>query len=226
MHYVVVNRAEKTRKRKKMLKRLLSIFVLLIVIVLIVALTIYWRSMTPTILDIAQVKVESEATRAINESVLSVFDGDVSYGDLVSVEKNNNDDIVMITANSAMVNNLARNTSLLTQSKLNKLFDDTIKIPIGTLTGIPLLSNVGPDVEISVAPIGTVTCSFVSKFESAGINQTLHRIFLNVDGKIDLIVPGMHEVMEISTPILICETVIVGKVPDTFLQGGLVLGSS
>ncbi len=224
--YVIVNRTEKRKKRKKMLKRLLAVFVLLIFIAVAIALWIYWRSMTPTILDIAQVEVQSEATRAANEAVLAVFNEGVVYEDLVTVERNSQNEIELITANSIIVNDLARNTSLVTQSKINSLFEESISIPLGTLSGIPLLNNIGPNVSISVSPIGTATCNFVSKFESAGINQTLHRIYMNVTSKVDLIIPTMHKVVEITTPILICETVVVGKVPQTYLQGGLVWASA
>lgn len=224
--YVVVNQAEKRKRRKKVFRKIICAFVLLIVLAIGIALWVYWRSMTPTILDIACVQVHSEATRAINEAVLAVFQGDVNYKDLVVVEKNVDDDIVMLTANSALVNNLARNTSLLVQSKINKLFEEEISIPIGTLSGIPLLNEVGPNVSIAVSPVSSVVCKFNSEFVSAGINQTLHRIYLNVESTVDLIVPSMHQQVEINTPVLVCESVIVGKVPQTFLQGGFVIGTA
>lgn len=219
-HYVVVNHAEKRKKHKRKIRKALLALLLLIAIVFAVAFGVYRQSMTPTILEIAQVQVQSEATRAINEAIAAVFEH-VDYKTLVCVEKNADNEITMLSANSAMVNILARNTSLLTQSKVNSLFQDDIEIPLGTLSGIPLLSERGPIVCVQVSPIGTVNCTFLSKFETAGINQTLHRIYVNVNSKIDLIVPTMHQTVEISTPILICETVIVGKVPDTFLQGNL-----
>lgn len=219
-HYVVVDRAEKRKKHKSRIRKVILALLLLVVIACTVAICVYRQSMTPTILEIAQVRVQSEATRAINEAIAAVFE-DVDYKTLVCVEKNDANEITMLSANSAMVNNLARNTSLLTQSKVNSLFQEDIEIPLGTLSGIPLLSERGPTVYVQVAPIGTVNCTFSSKFETAGINQTLHRIYVNVNGTVDLIVPTMHQTVEISTPILICETVIVGKVPDTFLQGSL-----
>ena len=224
-HYVVVNQAEKKKRHKKVLRRFLCAVLMIIILSIAIALWVYWRSMTPTILDIATVTVQSEATRAINEAVLSVFSGDVSYTDMVVVEKNKDNEIVLLAANSALVNNLARNTSLLTQAKINNLFEDAINIPIGSLSGIPLLNGVGPNVSITVSPIGSIVSTFESEFVTAGINQTLHRIFLNVEGTVDLIIPTMHREIQINTPILICETVIVGQVPQTFLQGGFVLGS-
>ncbi len=225
MRYIVVDKAAKLKRRRKILQKIIAIFTAIVIVALAIALWVYWKSMTPTILDIAQVQVKAQTTQAVNEAVLSVLQG-VDYADFVTVEKNSQNEVVLITANSNSVNQLARNASIVTQGKINTLFQQAISIPLGTLSGIPLLSQLGPDVNIVIDPVGTVQCSFVSHFETAGINQTLHRIYLNVSSTVDVIIPSSHQVVQIETPILVCETVIVGKVPDTFLQGGLLLGQS
>ena len=225
MRYIVVDKAAKLKRRRKIVQKIVAIFTAMVIVALAIALWVYWKSMTPTILDIAQVQVKAQTTQAVNEAVLSVLQG-VDYADFVTVEKNSQNEVVLITANSNSVNQLARNASIVTQGKINTLFQQAISIPLGTLSGIPLLSQLGPDVNIVIDPVGTVQCSFVSHFETAGINQTLHRIYLNVSSTVDVIISSSHQVVQIETPILVCETVIVGKVPDTFLQGGLLLGQS
>lgn len=225
MRYIVVDKAAKLKRRRKIVQKIVAIFTAMVIVALAIALWVYWKSMTPTILDIAQVQVKAQTTQAVNEAVLSVLQG-VDYTDFVTVEKNSQNEVVLITANSNSVNQLARNASIVTQGKINTLFQQAISIPLGTLSGIPLLSQLGPDVNIVIDPVGTVQCSFVSHFETAGINQSLHRIYLNVSSTVDVIIPSSHQVVQIETPILVCETVIVGKVPDTFLQGGLLLGQS
>lgn len=225
MRYIVVDKAAKLKRRRKIVQKIVAIFTAMVIVALAIALWVYWKSMTPTILDIAQVQVKAQTTQAVNEAVLSVLQG-VDYADFVTVEKNSQNEVVLITANSNSVNQLARNASIVTQGKINTLFQQAISIPLGTLSGIPLLSQLGPDVNIVIDPVGTVQCSFVSYFETAGINQTLHRIYLNVSSTVDVIIPSSHQVVQIETPILVCETVIVGKVPDTFLQGSLLLGQS
>ena len=225
MRYIVVDKAAKLKRRRKIVQKIVAIFTAMVIVALAIALWVYWKSMTPTILDIAQVQVKAQTTQAVNEAVLSVLQG-VDYADFVTVEKNSQNEVVLITANSNSVNQLARTASIVTQGKINTLFQQAISIPLGTLSGIPLLSQLGPDVNIVIDPVGTVQCSFVSHFETAGINQSLHRIYLNVSSTVDVIIPSSHQVVQIETPILVCETVIVGKVPDTFLQGGLLLGQS
>lgn len=224
--YSVVSKGVRQQKRRKILHRLVAFLIVAVLLSIALALWIYWRSMTPTILDIAQTKLKAETTLVINEAVCAVLSGVDSYSDFFTVEKNSQDDIVMIYANSALVNTFARNTAILSQKKINELKSFRIDIPIGTLSGVPLLSEKGPTVDVVVSPIGNVSCAFKSIFESAGINQTLHRIYVNVCSSVDLIMPTSRVEVQTVTPILVSESLIIGKVPDTFLQGGLVLGAA
>ena len=200
--------------------------IIAIILSIFLAMWIYWRSMSPTILDIAQTRLKAETTMAVNEAVCVILSDVNSYSDFFTIEKNSQDDIVMISANSALVNTFARNTALLSQKKISELKSFNIDIPIGSLSGIPLLSEKGPTVDVIVSPIGNVSCTFKSVFETAGINQTLHRIYVDVCSNVDLIMPTSHVEVQTITPILLSESLIVGKVPDTFLQGGLILGSA
>ena len=224
--YAVVNRCAKQQKRRKWTRRIVAILLLIILLSILLALWIYWRAMRPTVLDIAQTRLKAEATLAINEAVRIALADYTNYSDFISVEKNSQNEIVMISANSVLVNALARNTAILSQNRISQLKGFDVSIPLGSLSGVPLLSEKGPTVEVIVSPIGTVRCSFTSTFTSAGINQTLYRIYINVESTVDIIIPTSHLEVEMSTPILICENLIVGEVPDTFLQGSLLLGAS
>ncbi len=224
--YAVVNAKAKQTKKRKILNKIIIAVFLLLVIAVSLAIWIYWKSMTPTILDVAETRIKSETARVVNEAVCLALSEHTDYSELVNIEKNTDNEIIMISANSSLVNTLARNTAMLSQKKINELASFDVNIPLGTLSGIPLFAEKGPKINIVVSPIGVVNCNFTSSFETAGINQTLHRIYINVLSKVDIIIPTAHTTVETSTPILICESVIIGKVPQTFLQGGLLLGSS
>ena len=222
--YSVVRETDKQKKRRKRKRKIVTFTAMTVFLAILFALFFYRRSMNPVILDIAQTRVKAETTLAINEAVSVVLADNVNYTQFVNVERNAQNDIVLLSANSALVNDLARDAAIVTQRKLEEIKSFEVAIPIGTLSGIPLLSELGRRVAVTVAPIGKVNCNFTSTFEAAGINQTLHRIYINVESCVDLIIPSSHTRLETNTPILLCESVIVGKVPDTFLQGGLVLG--
>ena len=224
--YAVVNRSAKQKKRRKLTRRIVMILLLILVLSILLALWIYWRAMRPTVLDIAQTRLKAEATLAVNEAVCLALSDYTNYSDFISIEKNSQNEIVMISANSVVVNSLAHNTAILSQNKISGLKGFEVSIPLGSLSGVPLLSEKGPTVSVTVSPIGNVRCTLTSTFTSAGINQTLYRIYVNVESVVDIIIPTSHLEVEMSTPILISESVIVGKVPETFLQGGLLLGSA
>lgn len=224
--YTVVSKSVKQQKRHKLLRRFVSILIVFVILVILFATWIYWRLITPTVLDVAQTRLKAETTLAINDAVCAALNGYTNFADLVLIDKNDQGEIVMISANTALVNMLARSTAILSQKKINALKSFDVDIPLGTMSGIPLLSEKGPTVSVTVSPIGNVSCNFTSTFETAGINQTLHRIYINVQSRVDLIMPTTHVEVETTTPILLCESVIIGSVPDTFLQGGLLLGST
>lgn len=226
MRYTVVSTSAKQNKRRKFVAKFAAALVVLILLAICLALWVYWRSMTPTILDIAQTRLISETTMAVNQAVCVALADCDDYKDFVTITRNDNNDITMISSNSALVNLLARNTAVMSQSKINAIKGFDVNIPLGTLSGIPLLSEKGPTVNVRVSPIGTVNCTFTSTFETAGVNQTLHRIFIHVNSKVDLIMPTSHLEVETSTPVLISESIIIGAVPDVFLQGGLLLGAA
>lgn len=223
--YAVVNKSAQQFKRRKIVKKIVSVCVVLIIATLAIAGWIYWKSMAPTILDVAETRLKSETTRAINDALNVAITDSCTYSDFVTIEKDADNNISMITANSAKVNAIARQMAIVSQSKINSLASFDVDIPLGTLSGVPLFSEKGPKVNIIVSPVGTVNCTFTSTFETAGINQTLHRIYLNVESVVDLIIPTAHMEVATSTPILLCESVIIGKVPQTFLQGGFLMSS-
>ena len=166
--YAVVNAKAKQTKKRKILNKIIIAVFLLLVIAVSLAIWIYWKSMTPTILDVAETRIKSETARVVNEAVCLALSEHTDYSELVNIEKNTDNEIIMISANSSLVNTLARNTAMLSQKKINELASFDVNIPLGTLSGIPLFAEKGPKINIVVSPIGVVNCNFTSSFETAG----------------------------------------------------------
>ena len=97
-------------------------------------------------------------------------------------------------------------------------------VPLGAFTGIGLFSGMGPSVNFRVLPVGTVTCDCLSSLTSAGINQTLHTVSLEVTASVEIVLPSGPRDVSTVTDVLLCESVIVGKVPDAFFGGNLFEG--
>ena len=224
MPYVVISKSQKSKKKRRFFAKLMLFLLVFFVVTILIMLNIYWKSTLPTLIEIANARISAQTLLVVNEAVSFVMCDMQDFEQLLRVERDDGGNIVLLSSNTAEVNKLARKTAILSQRKLDELAKEELEIPFGTISGIPLLSEVGPDIIITVTPIGAVNCTFSSTFESVGINQTLHRMYVNVQCQIDLIIPQSHHTVNSEIPILICESVIVGKVPTTYLQCGLVMG--
>ncbi|MGI6228216.1 MAG: sporulation protein YunB, partial [Christensenellales bacterium] len=90
----------------------------------------------------------------------------------------------------------------------------------GTFTGFSFLMGFGPDIEIKFTPIGSANCDFISEFASAGINQTLHKIYITVKAEI-YSVSSIYDIQTtVISEVLICENLLIGEIPDTYLSLG------
>lgn len=187
--------------------------------------TVYFRSnIVPTVMGSAVAEVRAMCTETINSAVTAVVGGGVEYDDLFSVVRDDAGNIEMVQANSPEINMVAREIAGLAQANLDALDLKEISIPIGTFTGLALLTGLGPDVTISVMPIGSALCDFVSYFIAAGINQTLHKIYIDVHAEINIITPLDEPTITVKAEVLVAENLIVGEVPEFYFGGSMLSG--
>lgn len=200
-------------------KFLRVIIAILIFIAIFIFCTVYFRkNIVPTVMDSSIAQVRAITTNAINLAATTVINGGLTYDELFEVKKDNNGKITMIQANSPRINTIAREIANLAQANLDALGTQEISISVGTFTGLALLTGFGPDVTIKIVPIGTANCDFVSYFQSAGINQTLHKIYIDVYADVNIITPIDEPTVQVKAEILVCENVIVGEVPEFYLN--------
>ena len=207
----------KATKRKKR-KRKLLLILLLIILILVAVFLYFQRNVTRVLISISEATMRASTTVAVNDAVYYTLNDELRYEDLVSVERAANGDIVAISANALKINKIARDTASISQSNLKNLSLNGIPIPLGALTGIEALAGLGPRIPFRIIPVSSVACDFYSSFESVGINQTKHSIYLNVIADISIVMPSRTENFAVITEILVGEFVIVGNVPDTYLQ--------
>ncbi len=188
-------------------------------LLLIILITIYIRFIaTPIVVANTETQMGNFATRSINYAIADTMNQNVSYGDLVTVIKDENENVAYIEANSVRINLLSRAMSKVVMSNFLELAKSPVKVSIGSFSGISILTGVGPKVAFSVNPFGEVYCYFTSNFESAGINQTYHKIYLDIAIKINVVFPFKKLVVDSSAEVLLCETLIVGKIPEVYLN--------
>lgn len=201
------------------LKKIIVVVSILAVISVLIGSFIYIdNSLTPTIKVLAETKAEELANRSINKSVAEIIKDEVNYSDLMNTKVDNEGKITMIESNTVMMNKVASDVALKIQEELKQVKTTTSYIPIGTALGSPILAKYGPQLKVSIEPIGTVYVNFKTDFEDAGINQTRHRIYLEVNTKVKVVIPLTTDTKEVKAEIPICETVIVGDVPNSYIN--------
>lgn len=193
----------------------------LIMLILFVFLDGKIRDIVKTV---SQNRANAFAVSTINEAVSNQLKGyDFTYDSLVTIERQEDGTVSSIETNVKNVNLIhAAITESITQD-LSNMEQASIFLPIGNFTNTTLLAGRGPKIEMQFIPSGYVIAQTVSEFSSAGINQTLHRIVLNITVNIVSIIPGFSATTQTTTEYVLAETVIVGEIPQYFTQ---VVGES
>ena len=176
------------------------------------------KNILPAVLSIGEESLRREATTIINETALDIYSKDFNYNDIIVTEKDNEGNITMLRADTVKLNYLASKLILASNNKISDLEAVGLKVPLGYMTKNFVFYNLGPKINIKMTQVGNITSSYESVFESAGINQTRHKIYLNVNMKMKIIVPLNSKDVEIVSQIPISETIIVGKIPNTAIE--------
>ena len=172
----------------------------------------------PVIYRTTSSKVKTLANKSMNIAVTTAMNQGISYSDLIKIETNDGK-TTLLQANSIRINALAKLITRTVQENLRDLLEDSVKIHIGSFTGLPVLTNVGPIVNIGLDnSFGDISCKFSSDFVSSGINQTQHKIYLHIVTKVNIIFATQTMRVESGTDVLLCESIIIGEIPSTYLK--------
>lgn len=201
------------RKRRAVAK-ILSIFLVIFVLVFC-----YMKFLvTPLLINTTQAQVKVYSNKAMNVAITEAMNQNITYDDLIHIVTDSSGKISMIQANSIHINSLSKLIGRVTMKTLNELVKTPITIPAGAFTGIPIFAGFGTKIPVNLYPYGDISCRFESKFFGAGINQTQHKIYLNVGCAINVVLPFNKLKIETGSEVLICESVIIGDIPETYLR--------
>ncbi|MFC4781344.1 sporulation protein YunB [Eubacterium multiforme] len=206
-----------TKMRKKTYKSVV-IVIITIFIFFNLLLIIFDKKVMPSVVSIAETTMRAETIKTINKISIEVFDEEVANNDIVIIDKDKNNKINLIKANTFLLNKITSEISIRSNNELDELGKKGIEVPLGWITDKSIYYNLGPNINIEMEPIGNIETSYETIFESAGINQTRHKIYLNVKGRIKIIIPMYNREIEVNTQIPLSETIVVGEIPDTAID--------
>lgn len=197
-----------------------------LMITLAVALLIAWGTihvlewkLRPAVAEIARTQVQNTMVAAIEQAVTQALVGrDVSYRDFVTIQRDDTGAITALSTRTAQMNLLRSELAGVILEALEGVDVSAIRLPLGSLFDFEPFWARGPELQVRAMTVGSVSAEFDSEFSSAGVNQTIHRIWLEVVVPMTALLPGMELDLTVRTRLPLAETVIVGQVPNTYLS--------
>lgn len=200
---------EKQKKKKRFMQ---------VIAVFIIAFTFAYfvlQSIKPIMEEECKAMAKSISTKICNNEATEVMKK-YEYEDLIVVTKDENGNIKMVGANIITINEIISDIPVHIQEELEKSENDNFDIKLGSFLGSKLFAGMGPDINIKMKTSGSLDTDLRSEFTSAGINQTLHRIYLEVKCKVTILTPFETIDEEIYNQVLLAEGLIVGDVPNSY----------
>lgn len=212
-HYKGVNMEYYTkRKNYTYIKVILAI---VSIIVIFNMLIVFFDSrVLPTVVEISKIMAKTQTLNIINEKSMEILNEDFKYDEMIKIQKDNEGNINLIQADTVKLNYVAAKLANECNASLEDMKENTLEVPLGWTTSRSVFYRLGPNIKMHVEPIGNITTSYESKFESAGINQTRHKIYLNITAQIRLKLPLADQETTVTTQVPVSDTIIVGKIPN------------
>ena len=200
-------------------KRGLGLILFLFAIVIIIMFTFdgICKQLMPIIIALSEAKAKYIATEIASEVVNEKLI-DLNYNDLVYLQKDENSRITALQTNIVRMNQISAEMASAIQEKMSKLDNLYINVPVGNAFNNPFFTNRGPIITVKIIPYGNIDTDFKTEFITGGINQTKHKIYLEIKTKMIVVVPLVKKGTEIVTTVPVAETVIVGDVPESFIN--------
>ena len=201
--------------------RLVFALLFLSVVAFAVGVLLFRRNYFPVISSLAQTQVKNATSDLINDAIdQQIKDGTIQYDRMVYFEKDLDGRITALKTNMSEVNKLKTDLLNIINDEILAMDTDHMGIPLGSFVVPELLSGKGPLIPIQILTIRNSEASFFSEFSEAGINQTLQQLNMQISIDIAILVLGKIDTFTISSQVVVAETVIIGQVPDMFLQTG------
>ncbi len=206
------------RKRQKL--KLGALVVSLCLIAFVVLLRV---QMFPIVEEMARMRVDSACTTRINDAINEqIAIGEIDYDMLVDLEKDLNGNVAALKTNMSEVNRLKTEILDIINNEIVDQTVDELGIPLGNIILPELFAGRGPNLPVKIVSVSSSDAKFMNRFSEAGINQTLHQIVIEVILAATALTPVGTTTVQVSSQVVVAETVIVGTVPNSYINVGSV----
>ena len=199
-------------KSRRFFRRALLLLLLLLALFLLID-----RNFRPLVFSLAEARSAAMASQVLSGALAEAIEDGVTYEDLMNVKMDQSGQVALLSANTMAMNRLATRAGDAALRRLNNMSSERVTVPLGAVLGTTLFSGSGPGVPVSIVPIGSIFTDFATEFEACGINQTRHKVYLQVTANIRIVIPTGAKTTQVSANMLVAESIIVGRVPEGFV---------
>lgn len=204
-------------KKKRKLRRVIGA-ILLLMILAMAAFSLFDLNIRPVVIALVSARMQAMAVRYINDAANETLYSGLAFDDLVRITTNDHGGAAYIQADAVAINRIGVSVAQSAQTRMEEELVRYVDIPLGSFIGGQLLSGRGPLVRIHTLPVGTSYTRYKSEFIAAGINQTRHRVFLEIVTQVRVVIPPSSEIVTAYNEVLVAETIIVGDVPESYIS--------
>ena len=197
------------KKKKKRILKFLCFFTAFVITVV----SIYFSS-DRIVVSLAEKTFDSIISSASYHAVDIIVEEKYCYSDLVDIKTDSSGNVGLIITDSYAVNKLAATAATKAYAYLSERIEKGVEVPLGAFTGIRLISGFGAKVRMKVISVASVKCDFISEFAQAGINQTRHSLYLNINCVVNVVTKTKTKKINDKITVLVFDNLIVGKVPN------------
>lgn len=200
---------EKYKKKSKKFK------IIITVIIIIIIYNLIFKCINPVFETLCEEKIKSVATTISNQESTKAITK-YQYEELYTIEKDEDGNILLIKSNVIPINNMISDISEGIQNRFDEIKETQINIPLGNFLKMYYFSGVGISIPAKVMMAGNIDTDIRSEFISKGINQTLHRIYVNFECYVQIITPIKNFKTKVTNQVIIAEHIIIGNIPETY----------
>lgn len=199
-------------KRRRLMRRLL-----LLALVAALLFLLADRNVKPLVFSLAEARSAAMASQVLSGAMAEALGEGVGYDELMNVRMDEKGQVALLSANTLRMNLLADRAGEAALRRLQSMSSEEVSVPLGAALGITLFAGAGPQIPISIVPVGSISSDFATEFEACGINQTRHKVYLQLTASIRIVIPTGAKTTHVSANMLVAESIIVGAVPDSFV---------
>lgn len=213
-----MSRIRKKRYEKRVFSGVQGFLLLILLFVFLANFIMYLNYVVkPCVTSVAEIEVKAMVEQAVNDAIQEQFSQGKKNGQLLYIKMDDQGKVTMVQADTVAMNAVAADLTASIQRRLRNIKSVRVNLPIGSLLGSQILSQGGPKFDLTISPLAATKVDFKTEFKSSGINQTRHKVYLEVDSTAKILVPFASDELHMKNTVLIAETVIVGDVPESYI---------